>query len=109
MIEIPTKEDIERILYQEIEIHQKVAELGQQISKDYAEKEIHTITILKGADAFANDLVQQIDSNIPLFRDYIDTAVNCRTPNYRIYTRAALTIIFDYLVPHVYGLKQLSG
>ena len=71
MIIKPIKEDIEKILYQKSEIHQKVTELGAQISKDYAGKEIHTVTILKGADTFANDLVQQIHPDIPLFRDYM--------------------------------------
>lgn len=71
MTEKPTTEDIERTLYLGEEVHQRVAELASQISSDYAGKEIHTITILKGADAFANDLVRQINLNIPLFRDYM--------------------------------------
>lgn len=68
---IPTAKDIERELYTEAEIQQKVAELGAQISVDYSDKRIHVITILKGADAFANDLVHKISLNIPLSRDYM--------------------------------------
>lgn len=70
-VRIPSIEDTERTLYTETEIQQKVFKLGTRISEDYSDRMIHLVTILKGADTFANDLVRQIDLKIPLSRDYM--------------------------------------
>lgn len=48
--------DIEQILVSEAEIRETVARLGEQISRDYAGKEILAIIILKGSVVFAADL-----------------------------------------------------
>lgn len=61
--------DLERKLVSEAQIRAKVAELGRQISKDYAGQEILAIGILKGSIIFMADLVREID--IPVATDYM--------------------------------------
>ena len=52
------------------EIMKKVRDLGQQISRDYAGKELLVVGILKGAIVFMADLIRQID--LPLVIDFMD-------------------------------------
>jgi len=54
-------QDLTHILVTREEIAEKVRELGQQITKDYAGKEPVMICILKGAVVFFSDLVREID------------------------------------------------
>jgi len=61
--------DIQEILYSEEEIQQMVRELGKQISKDYSERNLLVICVLKGAFIFMADLVKTID--IPLELDFM--------------------------------------
>lgn len=42
-------EDNIRILLPEQEVNERIAELGRQISEDYAGKSVHLICILKGS------------------------------------------------------------
>lgn len=62
--------DIEKVLYSREEIENKVASLGQQLSKDYAGKKPLVICILKGAILFMSDIVRKMD--IPLEMDFMD-------------------------------------
>lgn len=57
------------VLISEEEIDQKTKELGAQISKDYAGKEITVICVLKGGVMFMVDLVKQI--KVPLKMDFM--------------------------------------
>jgi hypoxanthine phosphoribosyltransferase len=61
--------DIEEILLTEEEIKARVAALGQQISRDYAGKEIILICILKGAVTFMADLARAIA--VPTYFDFM--------------------------------------
>lgn len=54
------KNDIERVLYSEEAIGEKVKEIGEKISKDYAGKDLLVVVILKGSAIFAADLVRNI-------------------------------------------------
>ena len=54
-------ERIEKMFTQE-EIEKRVDELAQQISRDYAGKEIRMVGILKGAVFFMCDLAKRIKS-----------------------------------------------
>jgi hypoxanthine phosphoribosyltransferase len=47
----------------------RVAEMGRQLSADYAGKELHVVGVLKGACTFMTDLCRAID--LPLTLDYI--------------------------------------
>ena len=51
---------IDRILIDEQSVQQRVAELGQSISEDYAGKDLILICVLKGGVAFLTDLMRQI-------------------------------------------------
>lgn len=63
------KEDILQVLYTEEQIQDKVRELGQQISKDYAGKTPLLVSVLKGSFVFMADLVRNID--IPCTIDFM--------------------------------------
>ena len=52
--------DLERMLYSEAQIHDRVAELGRQISDDYRGKPLVLISILKGGIMFLADLTRAI-------------------------------------------------
>ncbi|AGF78312.1 hypoxanthine phosphoribosyltransferase [Desulfocapsa sulfexigens DSM 10523] len=45
-------------------IHDRIRELGQEISKDYQDKELVVIGVLKGAFIFMADLIREIDLNL---------------------------------------------
>ncbi len=68
-VETEMEEDVAQVLLTEAQIKQRVAELGAQISHDYAGKELMLVCILKGANIFLADLVRQI--TIPLSYDFV--------------------------------------
>ena len=53
-------QDIERILLPQAQIHQRVAELGAEIDRDYAGKEPLLVSVLRGSFIFMADLVRSI-------------------------------------------------
>ncbi len=55
-----------RLLIPASEIQERVRELGQQITKDYSQKNPVLIGILKGGFIFLADLVRQIDFNVEI-------------------------------------------
>lgn len=62
-------EDITEILITELEISAKVAELGEQITRDYQDKYLLLLGTLKGAVPFIADLSRAI--KLPLEIDYM--------------------------------------
>lgn len=63
------EEDVAEVLLTQERIATRVAELGAQISQDYAGKDLMLICILKGANIFLADLVRQI--TIPVAYDFV--------------------------------------
>jgi hypoxanthine phosphoribosyltransferase len=63
------KESIEKILIDEEELSKKIRELGEQITKDYKDKDLMLIGILKGAVIFMSELSKNID--LPLTMDFM--------------------------------------
>ncbi len=61
--------DIKEILFSKELIAEKVKELGDQISKDYKDKELLVVGVLKGANVFMSDLIREID--LPVEIDFI--------------------------------------
>ncbi|AQS59794.1 hypoxanthine phosphoribosyltransferase [Desulforamulus ferrireducens] len=61
--------DVEKILLNEEQIKERVAQLGRQISQDYQGESILMVGILKGAMIFLADLVRHI--NVPTFFDFM--------------------------------------
>lgn len=56
----------------EKQIRQRVEELGADIKRDYADKELHMICVLNGAFLFMADLVRAID--LPLTVDFLSVS-----------------------------------
>ena len=61
-----------RVLVSEEEVEAKVKELGAQISKDYAGKQVHIICILKGGVFFACELAKRI--TVPVSLDFMSVS-----------------------------------
>ena len=53
--------DIERVLLTQEEIQNKVAEIGKQITVDFADKNPIFIGVLKGCFIFMADLMRNVD------------------------------------------------
>jgi hypoxanthine phosphoribosyltransferase len=58
-----------KVLISEADLQSRVRELGQQITRDYAGKNLHLLGVLKGACVFLSDLMRAID--LPLSLDFI--------------------------------------
>lgn len=63
------KEDIQRVLFSEKDIHETVTRLGAQISTDYKGKNLLLVSVLKGAVVFMTDLMREI--TIPCSIDFM--------------------------------------
>ena len=50
-------QDIARVLISEEELQKRIAELGQQVAADYADKEPIFVGVLKGVVNFFTDMV----------------------------------------------------
>ncbi len=59
------------------QIQKKVEELAQQISTDYAGRDLLLITVLKGSLIFASDLMRRI--SVPVTVDFIRAQSYCHT------------------------------
>ena len=62
-------DDIKTILVSEEQLKAKVAELGAQISRDYAGKNLVLVSILKGSVVFMADLMRAV--SIPCSIDFM--------------------------------------
>lgn len=54
------------ILYSEEQIKSRVKELGAEITRDYADKELVVVGVLKGSVVFLADLIRNIDLNLTI-------------------------------------------
>ena len=63
------RDDIQTVLVTEEQLKAKVAELGAQISRDYAGKDLLLVSILKGAVVFMADLMRAV--TIPCSIDFM--------------------------------------
>lgn len=68
----PVTEDIERIVFTQEQIMERVQALGAQIRADYAEKNLLLVGTLKGAFLFLSDLARAID--MPLQLDFVSVS-----------------------------------
>ena len=60
------------VMISEEEINKRVCEIAEQISKDYAGKEVHLIAILKGSVFFACELAKRI--TVPVTIDFMSVS-----------------------------------
>ena len=61
--------DLDRVLFTQEQIAQRVQEVGKSITADYQGKDLLVVGVLKGATVFFSDLVRQI--HLPLNVDFI--------------------------------------
>lgn len=61
--------DLDRVLFSEEELSRRVAELGAEITRDYAGKEPLVVGILRGSFVFMADLARQL--NLPCKLDFM--------------------------------------
>ena len=61
-----------RVLFSEEQVKERIAEMGQQISRDYEGKQIHVICALKGGVMFMCDLAKCI--TVPLTMDFMSVS-----------------------------------
>ena len=55
------KDDVKKVLYSEEQLAKRVKEMAEEISKDYAGKDLLVVGILKGSVLFTSDLIKNID------------------------------------------------
>ena len=58
--------EVEEILLTESVIQKRVKELGEQVSKDYQEKDLHLVALLKGALVFLADFSRALQIQVTL-------------------------------------------
>lgn len=61
--------DLEQVLYSEDALRSRVRQLGEQISCDYAGRNLHLVCVLRGAMIFVSDLMRAI--RVPHSIDFI--------------------------------------
>ena len=61
-----------RVMVPEEKVNQKIKELGEQISRDYAGKEIHLVCVLKGGAFFMCELAKRI--TVPVSIDFMSVS-----------------------------------
>ncbi|OLS03001.1 hypoxanthine phosphoribosyltransferase [Tissierella creatinophila] len=66
------KNDIKEILISEEEVSVRIKELGKEITKDYKEKNLMVVGILKGAVVFMSELCKRID--LPIDMDFMSVS-----------------------------------
>lgn len=59
-------------LFSEEEINARIRQIGEQISRDYAGKEVHLICVLKGGSFFMCELAKRI--TVPVFLDFMSVS-----------------------------------
>jgi hypoxanthine phosphoribosyltransferase len=55
-----------KVLIEEVQLRQRIRELGQQISQDYAGRHVHLICVLKGACVFLADLIRHLPVDLSI-------------------------------------------
>lgn len=61
-----------RVLLSESEVDKRIQAIGEQISRDYAEKEVHLVCVLKGGSFFMCELAKRI--TVPVSLDFMSVA-----------------------------------
>lgn len=61
-----------RVMIPEDEVDRRIQEIGEQISKDYAGKEVHLICVLRGGSFFMCELAKRI--TVPVTLDFMSVS-----------------------------------
>jgi hypoxanthine phosphoribosyltransferase len=62
------------ILISEDQIRRRIADMGQQISKDYAGRTVTFVGILKGSFIFLADMIRAVSTEIPVEVDFMSVS-----------------------------------
>ena len=57
------KDDVKKVLYSEEQLAKRVKEMAEEISKDYAGKDLLVVGLLKGSVLFTSDLIKNISNS----------------------------------------------
>ena len=60
------RSEIESVLVSEEQLKKRIAELGEEISRDYKEQRLLMVGVLKGSVVFMADLMRQIDLDVSI-------------------------------------------
>ena len=66
MLQHPMHDDVERILFTQEQVQQRVKELGEKITRDYSDRYPHLVTIVRGSIPFFADLIRAMDCPLSL-------------------------------------------
>ena len=61
-----------RVMISEEDVNKRIAEMGAQISRDYAGKQVHLICVLKGGSFFLCELAKRI--TVPVSLDFMSVS-----------------------------------
>ena len=61
-----------RVLLSEEEVNQRIKELGEQISEEFAGEEVHLICVLRGSTFFTCELAKRI--TVPVTIDFMQVS-----------------------------------
>ena len=61
-----------RVLLSEEEVNERIRQIGEQISKDYAGKSVHLVCVLKGGSFFMCELAKRIP--VPVSLDFMSVS-----------------------------------
>lgn len=67
--------NIKKVLLTEEEIQNRIKELGKQITKDYKNKKLVMISVLKGSILFISDLMRAVDLHMKI--DFMSISTYC--------------------------------
>ena len=67
------KDDLKDILLTEEEIQEICKDLGEQLTRDYKDKPLVCVGILKGSVMFMADLIKRIDTHLAI--DFMDVSI----------------------------------
>ena len=99
-------DDIKTVLVSEEQLKAKVAELGAQISRDYAGKNLVLVSILKGSVVFMADLMRAV--SIPCNIDFMVVS-SYGGSNTTISTAASTMAITSGLKRGFFGCKKINS
>ena len=74
--------DIEKVLFTQEDIDGIVSRLGEQITRDYAGKDLVLIAVLRGAVVFMGDLMRKIE--LPTNIDFMAVSRAASPPRWRL-------------------------
>jgi len=96
---------IEKTVFSEEQIMEKVAELGREISRDYEGKRPILISVLKGTFVFLADITRKID--IPIEIDFMSIGLYPGTTNQTGVVRITKDLDIDITGRHVLVIEDI--